>query len=50
MSITTGIIVSAGLLLLLGVFGPQIRQAYLSARGKMRAATEKRRARKKKTP
>jgi hypothetical protein len=39
-----GIAVSVGLIVLLAVFSPKIRRAYLKARGEMRAATAKRRA------
>jgi hypothetical protein len=36
-----GIAVSVGLIVLLAVFSPKIRRAYLKARGEMRAATAK---------
>jgi F0F1-type ATP synthase membrane subunit c/vacuolar-type H+-ATPase subunit K len=41
--IKTGLIISAVLLVLIAIFGPGIRSGYLSARNKMRAATERRR-------
>jgi hypothetical protein len=37
-----GIAVSVGLIVLLAVFSPKIRRAYLKARGEMRAATARR--------
>ena len=42
--IKTGLLVSAIVLVLIAIFGPGIRSWYRSARDKMRAATEKRRA------
>jgi hypothetical protein len=42
-----GLIVSGVLLVLLAVFASKIRRSYLSARNKMRVATERRRARRK---
>jgi hypothetical protein len=39
----TGLVVSAIVLVLLAILGPTIRRGYLSARNKMRAATERRR-------
>jgi hypothetical protein len=39
-----GIAVSVGLIVLLAVFAPKIRRAYLKARGNMRAAAAKKRA------
>jgi len=41
--IKTGLIISAVLLVLIAIFGPAIRRIYLSARNKMRIATERRR-------
>jgi hypothetical protein len=41
--IKMGLIVSAIVLVLIAIFGPAIRRGYLSARNKMRAATERRR-------
>jgi hypothetical protein len=41
--IKMGLIVSAIVLVLIAIFGPAIRRGYLSARSKMRAATERRR-------
>jgi len=39
----TGLILSAVVLVVLAIFGPAIRRGYLSARNRMRAATERRR-------
>jgi hypothetical protein len=44
---TTGLVVSAILLVLLAISAPAIRRQYLSARNKMRAATERRRSKKR---
>ena len=41
----TGVIISLGFILLLAVFAPKIRRAYLNARNHMREAALRRRSR-----
>jgi hypothetical protein len=40
----TGLLISLGVIVLLAVFAPRIRRAYLKARNDMREAATKRRA------